>query len=278
MFKSVAGRKNFMLQGGILAISGIIVRLIGMIYRIPMNNIIGSEGAGLYSAAFEIYNIALILSSYGMPMAVSKLVSARLATKEYTNTRYIFRRALIISLITGGIASLILFFGALGIEHVLYSGFPGMAIPLRFLAPTVFVVAILGTIRGFFQGQGTMIPTATSQLVEQIVNAVVSIVASYGFTKAYADSIYQDAHGASGGTFGTFMGALAALAVVVVLLIRNRHLYGQKLREDMGAQVMAPNETYKLIILTVVPIILGQTFYNLTSVLDGIFWNNIACY
>ena len=276
MFKSVAGRKNFMLQGGILAISGIIVRLIGMIYRIPMNNIIGSEGAGLYSAAFEIYNIALILSSYGMPMAVSKLVSARLATKEYTNTRYIFRRALIISLITGGIASLILFFGALGIEHVLYSGFPGMAIPLRFLAPTVFVVAILGTIRGFFQGQGTMIPTATSQLVEQIVNAVVSIVASYGFTKAYADSIYQDAHGASGGTFGTFMGALAALAVVVVLLIRNRHLYGQRLREDMGAQVMAPNETYKLIILTVVPIILGQTFYNLTSVLDGIFWNNIA--
>ena len=272
----VFGKKNFMMQGGILAISGILVRIIGMLYRIPMNNIIGSEGAGLYGAAFELYNIVLILSSYGMPMAVSKLVSARLVTKEYRQTGYILGRALTISFVTGGVAALILFFGANGIEHVLFSGFPGMSIPLRFLAPTVFVVAILGTIRGFFQGQGNMVPTATSQLVEQVVNAAVSIIASYGFVRAYAGSLDVAAYGASGGTLGTFIGSLAALAVVIAILIKNKAFYSSKLSGDREAVTMSRTETYKIIIATVVPIIIGQTFYNLTSVLDSVFWSNIA--
>ena len=97
---------GFLKQGSILAIASIMVRVIGMIYRIPMANIIGDEGNGIYSAAYEIYNILLIISSYGMPMAVSKMVSARCAQKRFKNAYKIFRYSMLVSVITGGSAAL----------------------------------------------------------------------------------------------------------------------------------------------------------------------------
>lgn len=91
-------------------------------------------------------------------MAVSKLISARFITKQYKNAAQVFRCSLTVSICTGGAAALILFFGA-GVIEKLYRGVPGLAIPLRVLAPTIFLVAIMGVMRGFYQGQGTMIPT-----------------------------------------------------------------------------------------------------------------------
>ena len=85
---------NFVIQGSILAAASIIVRLIGIAYRIPMVNIIGDEGMGYYGTAFNVYNIALLLSSYSLPLAVSKMVSARLAGKQYRNAERIFKSAL----------------------------------------------------------------------------------------------------------------------------------------------------------------------------------------
>ena len=70
-------KRNFLVHGGILAMAGILVRIIGMFYRIPLVNIIGSDGNGIYGAAYNVYNIMLVLSAYGLPMAVSKLVSAK---------------------------------------------------------------------------------------------------------------------------------------------------------------------------------------------------------
>lgn len=92
-------KKNFLVHGSILAMAGILVRVIGMFYRIPLMNIIGSEGNGIYSVAFNIYNIALVLSSYGLPMAVSKLISERIAKEEYRNAKKLFRASLVISLL-----------------------------------------------------------------------------------------------------------------------------------------------------------------------------------
>ncbi|MBR6157840.1 MAG: oligosaccharide flippase family protein, partial [Lachnospiraceae bacterium] len=105
-------KKSLVVQGSILAIAGLITKVIGFIYRIPMANILGNVGNGLYSVAFGIYNIALTLSSYSMPLAVSKLMSARLAKGQYKNAYRLFRCALIFAIITGSIACCVLFFGA----------------------------------------------------------------------------------------------------------------------------------------------------------------------
>ena len=130
---------GFLKQGSILAVASILVRLIGMIYRIPMANIIGDEGNGVYSAAFEIYNILLIISSYGMPMAVSKMVSAKISQKRYKSAYKIFRCSMTVSICTGGIAALFVYFGADWIEAKFFSKYSGIAVPLRVLAPTMFL-------------------------------------------------------------------------------------------------------------------------------------------
>ena len=168
-------KTNFIRQGTILAMASIIVRMIGIVYRIPVANIIGDEGNGIYGAAYEIYNLALILSSYSLPLAVSKLLSAQLAKGCYRTGKKIFTAALIFSCISGGLMALLIFFGAAFIETHFYSNFTGIAIPLKVLAITIFVVALLGTLRGFFQARRTMIPTAISQVLEQLVNAAGSI-------------------------------------------------------------------------------------------------------
>ena len=208
---------GFLKQGSILAIASIMVRIIGMVYRVPMANIIGDEGNGIYSAAYEIYNILLIISSYGMPMAVSKMVSARCAQRRYKNAFKLFRYSMIVSIIMGGSAALFVFFGADWIEKQFFSKYHGVALPLRILAPTIFIVAIVGTLRGLFQGRRTMLPTAVSQIFEQVANAFVSVSAAYFFMRAHSASDKLSAWGAAGGTLGTFMGAVAALLTLVII-------------------------------------------------------------
>ena len=225
-----------------------------MLYRIPMVNIIGSEGNGIYGVAFNIYNIVLILSSYGIPMAVSKLISARIANKEYKNSAKIFKSALIFSIISGGIAMLVLLFGAGAIQRFLYPTVSGLEIPLRVLAPTVFIVAVLGVFRGLFQGQGNMIPTAISQLIEQIVNAVVSIVASYALMRAFIGGSEDNAaYGAAGGTLGTCLGALAALVVVIVIFLRVKNKYKTKMYADTSDVELTTKVAYKKYYIYIIP-------------------------
>ena len=101
-----------MLQGSVLAIAGLISKAIGFIYRIPMANIMGNEGNGLYSVAFGIYNIALTLSSYSMPLAVSKLMSSRLSEGRNKDAHRIFSISFIFALIMGSLAWAGLLFGA----------------------------------------------------------------------------------------------------------------------------------------------------------------------
>ena len=117
---SESNKRNFIVHGSILAIAGILVRIIGMLYRIPVVNIIGSEGNGIYGAAFNIYNIMLVLSSYGLPMAVSKLVSARFTKRRYKSAAKVLRCSLMVAVCTGGIAALLVFFGASFIENVIW--------------------------------------------------------------------------------------------------------------------------------------------------------------
>ena len=111
MSKKNNGASNALVQGSILAVASIISRIIGLIYRIPMQRILGDIGIGYYSTAFEIYNVMLIISSYSLPLAVSKMVSAQMAKKRRTATYQILKCALLFATISGTTVALILFFG-----------------------------------------------------------------------------------------------------------------------------------------------------------------------
>ena len=129
---------SFVKQAGILAAAGIICRIIGLLYRSPLTHIIGETGNGYYSPAYRIYQMILLISSYSIPSAISKVMSQRLALKQYRNAQRIFRCSVIYVVVVGGAASLFAFIFA----DVLIPG--RAALVLRTLAPTIFLSGLLG--------------------------------------------------------------------------------------------------------------------------------------
>ena len=278
MAKNNSKSSNFIVQGGILAVAGIISRIIGFVYRIPLQNTIGDAGMGYYAAAFQIYSIMLIISSYSLPVAVSKLVAAKVAKGQLKNAKRLFHGSLLFATLTGGATGLIVLFGADTLAGNIMS-MPKSAIALRMLAPTLLIVALMGVIRGYFQGLGTMMPTAFSQLIEQIVNAVISVVAGiylfeYGQKVAnlLRDAEYTPAWGAAGGTLGTGAGALAGLIVLVIMYLVHSRKIKRDLRRDSSQKVDSYGKIFRVLIVTILPVILSTTIYNISDTIDqGIF-------
>lgn len=274
------GASNFLIQGVILAAAGIIVRVIGMFYRIPLADILGDEGNGYYSSAFSIYSLLLIVSSYSLPTAVSKMIATRMARKEYRNSLRVLKVALFYGTVAGGLGAAVLWFGA----DVFASRFlqmPYTFYALKTLAPTIWVIAYLGVFRGYFQGLGTMIPTAVSQVLEQIVNAIISVYAASRLFQAglksnlvHGSSSYSYAFGAAGGTIGTGVGAMAALLFLMFIL----SAYFPVIRKQVGKDRVRHRESYGelsgALLMTVFPIVLSSVAYNISTVIDNSIYGN----
>ncbi|WP_033166796.1 polysaccharide biosynthesis protein [Clostridium sp. KNHs205] len=266
--KQESKSSNFLVQGSILAATSLIARIIGVVYRIPLTNLIGDEGMGYYGYAFNIYNIALILSSYSLPLAVSKLVAARDAKKQYRNSYMVFMCSLGFAIAAGTLFSLIIYFGADFLAGTFFN-LPAVAIPLKVLAPTILVFAIMGVLRGFFQGKKTMLPTSFSQIVEQIVNAVISVAAAAYLMHSHSASQKIAAYGAAGGTLGTLIGAIVSLLFLAFIFALYKPIVDKQLRRDIGASKETVKEIFGALGITVLPVILSQTVYQISSLLDG---------
>lgn len=271
---SGSSSSNFLVQGSILAAAGIIVRFIGLLYRIPMTRILGADGNGYYSTAYEIYNIGLILSSYSLPLAVSKLIAAKRVREQYQDAKRVFKSGLLFGIVAGGLMTLILLFGADWITVTIFKS-PNSALPLKVMAPTIFIFSIMGVIRGYFQGQGNMVPTSISQIIEQMVNAIVSITASWLFMNWFAARENVGSYGASGGTLGTLSGAVAALIFLIFLMIRYRRQNAQILSQPQAIPVESWKSTYTMLLLTLTPIILSQFVYQLSGSVDNAMFGQI---
>ena len=266
--KKKAYDSTFLMQGTILAAAGIIVRLIGLLYKIPMTRILGDEGIGYYNTAYEIYNIGLILSSYSLPLAVSKLIAQKQVKKRYEDSRKVFRCGIALGVFTGGLMTVLLLCGSDFIASVIFKS-SGSALPLRVMAPTILVFAVMGVFRGFFQGHGNMVPTSISQIIEQVVHALISIWASYDFLRRFADRDNPVSYGAAGGTLGTLVGALAAFFVLSVMMLRQKRQTDGHALSRSQEEVSTDAQIMKLLLLTFTPIILSQFVYQLSGTVDN---------
>ena len=263
-------RKGLFVQAGILAIAGVISRIIGLLYRSPLTAIIGDEGNGYYSTAYNLYAVFLLVSSYSIPSAISKLLSARLAVKEYRNAHRIFKSALIYVAVVGLIAGLALFFGA----DLMAVG--RSATVLRFFAPTIFFFGFLGVLRGYFQAHRTMVPTSISQLVEQMLNAIVSITAASILTNMVGegDMSKRAAYGAIGSAIGTGSGVLIALIFMLVVYRFNSTNIHRRIESDDHYDI-SYGAAFKMIIMVVTPFIMSTFIYNSTTALNSVLFNMI---
>ena len=188
---------------------------------------------------------------------------------------------LVFSVIVGVLASLIVFFGAdIIVANLMKS--PLSAYALRVLAVGLFVVALLGVLRGYFQGLGTMMPTAVSQIIEQVVNAVVSIAgASVLFKIGIAagekrnEELLGPAYGAAGGTLGTVAGAVFALLFLLFSFFIYRKVIRRQIRADRTKKKESYRHILKILILTIIPVIFSTAIYNINQILDLSFFNQI---
>ena len=276
-----SGKKkdSFILQAGILAAAGFIGRIIGLLYVSPVARIIGPVGQGYYESADNYYAIVLMISSYSIPSAISKVIAQKLSLREYRNAHRIFICAMYYVLGVGLVASLLLFFGA---GHLVTES----AVPvLQVLAPTIFVYGILGVLRGYFQAHKSMVQTSLSQILEQIVNAVVSIGASYGFivlfmgsyekSEVAADQSSRAVYGAMGSALGTGAGVLTALLFMAAVYALNRPMIRRRMERDHTRQADSYREISKMILQVVLPFIMSTAIYNLSSSLNNKLYSDI---
>ena len=259
--KNADSNSQFLKQATILASAGLIARLLGFLYRIPMQNILGDDGTGVYGAGYNLYMFFFVLSSAGMPAAIAKMVSARTALKQHQNALKVLHVSLIISGVLGFIGMSAMFLGASFLSaffnsyHVVYS--------LMALAPTVLIVAIMSVFRGYFQGLGNSMPTAISQVLEQILNAIFSVVLVY--------ILIDEGIGiaAAGGTAASGIGAFFGLLFILFVYAIGRDRRVARIRKHR--QIHKPESGRKIaieLISTAVPIIAGTAVFTITNIID----------
>ena len=249
------------MQAGILAAAGIIVRIIGILYRSPLVAIIGDEGNGYYSTAYTIYTIILLISTNGIPSAVSKIVAGLMAKKQYRNAHKILMGAFCYVVIAGGLGSACCFLFADKIVG------ESSALVLKVFTPTIFLSGLLGVFRGYFQAHGSMLQTSFSQIMEQIVNALVSIGAAMLFMSFVkdADTSTQAVYGAMGSAVGTGAGVLTALLFMIAVYSVNKKMFRKRRERDHSKEDLTYGQVFKMIFTMVTPVILSTCIYNMSS-------------
>ena len=281
MSKKSSSKTNFLAQGTILVIASFVAKAIGMIYRIPLTHILGDDGNGYYSTANEIYTIILMISSFSLPLAVSRLVAEREYAGEVKNSYRVLICSLRFAAVTGGILSILTFLlGGVITKYVM--GVELASYALRVLAPAIFLFALTGVLRGLFQGHGTMVPTAVSQIIEQIINAIVSVAGAYVMLQyglklgeKKGDAELGTALAAAGGTFGTVASVGVALLFMIVIYLGYRNGFKRRMKKDKTRRRESDRAIYRAITYTILPIVLSTLVYNISTIIDQGVFNHI---
>lgn len=257
-----------------LMVAALISKIIGMLYKSPLTTLIGRESFACFQFAQNAYFILLMIASFSIPQAVSKIMSERIAFKRYRDAQRVFKGALLYAVIAGGIAALVCIFGA---SILVPDNMANARLALQMLAPTIFVSGILGVFRGYFQAYRNMLPTSISQILEQIAVATVALLAS-GFMVRYFANAGEDTlqrWSAAGATMGTGAGVCTAFLFMFFVYRVNHKTIAKKIKNDR----VSVNESYrsimKIILLIAAPIILSAFIYNVNGYINGVMYTSI---
>ena len=241
-----------------LAVGILVVKLIGMFYKIPLLNIIGEQGSADFNNAYNIYSVLLTISTAGLPVAVSKLVSEADALGRRNQVRRTFRLALALFLILGVLSFLVMFFGSEQLAGLMNDS---MAAPgIRALAPAVICVGCLSAFRGYAQGHGNMTPTAVSQIIEALCKLTVGLGLAYWLVGHGADA----SHAAAGAITGVTVGTIVALAYMLMNFLITRSQEPQ-LADDRPDE---PSTILKHLLMIAVPITISSSMVGIVTVID----------
>jgi len=250
----------------VLTITNLVVKVIGLMFKIPMNHIIDDEGMGYYNSAYTFYTYLYMVSTAGLPTAISILISDSRANRQIKQVKRIYRIAMLLFIVIGIISTMIMFFGsgimskAIGAEPTKYS--------IMAIAPTLLFICISSALRGYFQGYQQMIPTAISQFLEAACKLGVGIAFAL-----YAKNLGYGVHiQAAYATVGLTTGALAGmLCMVIAKMFFKEKQYDAQFLEDGGEndEIAPVPALLKKILLIALPITVSASVMSLTNLIDA---------
>jgi stage V sporulation protein B len=254
-------KENFIKGAAILSVAGLLVKILGAIYRIPLTNLIGTEGIGYYQPAYNIYNLLLVVSLLGFPTAIAKIVSEKRALQNYEGAYQVYKVSSWGLLLIGIFSSLfILIFGH---NIVSFLGYPGSYYSMIALVPALFAVPLLSAYRGFFQGMQNMAPIAISQVVEQIFRVSVGLALAYKFVGVGLEEA------AAGATFGASAGGTASLVFIYFVFLFKRKSIKEEIKISSHNKLEETFEVVKNLLYIAIPITIGASIAPLMSLMDS---------
>nr|MBQ8244550.1 polysaccharide biosynthesis protein [Oscillospiraceae bacterium] len=255
---SEAQKKQNFLQGtALLAMATAIVKVIGALYKIPLNAIIGEQGFGYFNTAYEIYNVLLMISTAGLPVAMSRMISQASSLGHSNQVRRVYKTARGIFLGLGITGSLLMTVFCRQLAQ--FQNQPDAWAAIGCLGPCVLLICIMSTYRGFFQGQSNMLPTSISQVLEAVVKLIVGMVAALALLKL-TNSIPLAAGGA-------ILGVTASCLVSAVYLF-SRFRRSYSLLPETSEAPRSFSDTAKGLLIIAVPITIGSAGLQLLTMLE----------
>ena len=262
-------KRSFVRGAAVLAVAGLLVKFIGAIYRIPLNNIVGVEGMRYYDIVYRYYTWLLVISSAGLPTAISKLVSERVTLGDYRGARAVFKTAFRLLLLIGSATTLIMFLGADLLASVSYPAeataeIAKQALSFRALSPALLFVSLMCAYRGYLQGMQRMAGTASSQVMEQLGKLAI------GFTLAFKMLERGPEYAAMGALIGVSGSELLALLVIwAFYLFRKKELYAQAARAPRSKSKLTFGSISRQILAIAIPVTIGASVMPLAGIVDS---------
>ncbi len=250
-------KQTFLHGAALLAIATAVVKVIGAFYKIPLKMVIGDQGYGYFITAYDIYSVLLMISTAGLPVAMSRMISQASALGNYNQVRRVYKTAQGIFLGLG-ILSTVLMVG-FAPQLAAFQQQPNAAAAIACLGPCALLMGVISTYRGFFQGQGNMRPTSTSQVLEAAFKLIIGLAAAFAIMH-YTKNVSLAAAGA-------IIGVTASCAVSVIYLYGKYRPAVKELPQTKDAP-LAYGATAKSLLAIAVPITIGSAGLQLLTVLE----------
>ena len=251
----------------ILGIAGIFVKILGAVFRIPLTALIGTEGMAYYGYAYPLYSLFLVIATAGIPVAISRMVSEKIAYNDFSGAQRVFRVSRWLLLAIGVFAFAVCFFGAELIAKYVSKDM-GAVLPIKAIAPALIFVPVMSAYRGYFQGRQNMNLTAISQFIEQIFRVAVGLILA---SVMVAQGLEMAAAGA---TFGATVGSIAGLLIIMLIYALNKKAINYHIRQSRQIHTERRKKEktmaiVKQILIIAIPITIGASILPLVNFADS---------
>lgn len=250
-------KQSFLHGAALLALATAVVKVIGAFYKIPLNAILGNKGFGYFNTAYDIYSVLLMISTAGFPVAMSRMISAASSLDNHRQMRRIYRTAQTVFCILGLAGALLM--TVFCRELARFQQQPNAWVAIGCLGPSALLVCLISAFRGFFQGQGNMIPTSTSQILEALTKLVVGLAAAYLLLKATGEVAF-----AAG---GAILGVTASCMVATLYLFALFRKSYNSLNPEQG-EAKSYGSTAKELFAIAIPITIGSAGLQIIAMLE----------